>query len=794
MDNNGSSSGSTPLKANPSSRVNSSQTLENINPFIKSDLDNHETKISFKRLVAKLCDIDESQFDNLVQAIRKASWLNDPCVRDAAVRFCQGVSEEDRYEPFAELSNHILRLAKEDASLAELEIMYPISDGVWCRSDPIVIQRHKQHGRNGAERKPDVVYLRRRHLDEEAVDGGKRVRKWFELILYCEHKEPGPAEEKGPIVCSVLSATQSQGISNSQQAPLASQPHPLSRLTTPSLSHEDSEEQPPSGRSSGKRKRVAGGSQASAVSGSSAKRARQVTAPKNARVQAAGYALEILSNTDGSRSHCIGLILFRQDLSIWYYDASGIVTTAETIPIIDQFETFAAIIISLARCTPKQLGATPKIDPPAVKTPTDHFPPETMEGYTISLTPVPIDGGRPETQAAPSSASQAESVPTKLVSSVPREASRVTVTLGRPIFSQYALVGRHTIVYRATSNGSIATCPPGTALVVKISQQVSTRPRESDLLNEARNAGVKNLPELHLAEDLWNLDDGLRGSLSEAEQKNYEARTLRALVYTEYQALDSLFSTSAKYLGEMVYQMLDCLHDLRHRALILHRDISFNNIMVLLDGPDGKPLFILNDFDLATRVTKDGQQVASATSKHRTGTLPFMAWEVLYDLYATHENVNAINTNSTAPHRLRYDFESLLYVAMWCASQCEPVSKPLAHTFAAQAKRWELGAYQDLYLRKSELLGEAPQCNMSNALSNFNFTPRFEPWREWFEAWLETVAPSVPLGKTYGTEAYPSKVYFKKQPDFDYETMKGVWTRDAIVSALRSAEPTPLPE
>ncbi|EKM48412.1 uncharacterized protein PHACADRAFT_202848 [Phanerochaete carnosa HHB-10118-sp] len=106
-----------------------------------------------------------------------------------------------------------------------------------------------------------------------------------------------------------------------------------------------------------------------------------------------------------------------------------------------------------------------------------------------------------------------------------------------------------------------------------------------------------------------------------------------------YEPLGVLFSHSSRYLGEMIYQMLNCLHDLRYRALILHRDVSFNNIMVLRDEPDGKPLFILNDFNLATRATVDGKLEGGPISKHRTGMLPFMSYELLHDMWSTYEAV-----------------------------------------------------------------------------------------------------------------------------------------------------------
>ncbi|GJE93126.1 hypothetical protein PsYK624_092850 [Phanerochaete sordida] len=242
----------------------------------------------------------------------------------------------------------------------------------------------------------------------------------------------------------------------------------------------------------------------------------------------------------------------------------------------------------------------------------------------------------------------------------------------------------------------------------------------------------------------------------------------------------------------MVYQMLNCLHDLRYKAHLLHRNVSFSNIMVQQNGPDGKPLFILNDFDLATCVTDDGKFVDGPTAKHRSGSLPFMAWEKLSDLWALHERTDG-NDLLPVGHRLRYDYESLLYVALWCAFKCEKVPA-LKKKVAEQVAAWELGPYDDLATKKSMLLGQ-PHSNRAHTFTQFRFTPLFEPWRKWFWSWIKAVSSAVSLVDDYGSEACPTDLYNESDPSVvDYETMNGVWTRDNILKVLRAAEPTPLPQ
>lgn len=90
-----------------------------------------------------------------------------------------------------------------------------------------------------------------------------------------------------------------------------------------------------------------------------------------------------------------------------------------------------------------------------------------------------------------------------------------------------------------------------------------------------------------------------------------------------------------------------------HHALfecgILHRDISKNNVMCRR-RKDGKVIGILLDFDLAIFIEEDGK-APDPTSKFRTGTLAFMAIDLLED--------------TNIPHLYRHDLESFLYVLVW---------------------------------------------------------------------------------------------------------------------------------
>lgn len=88
---------------------------------------------------------------------------------------------------------------------------------------------------------------------------------------------------------------------------------------------------------------------------------------------------------------------------------------------------------------------------------------------------------------------------------------------------------------------------------------------------------------------------------------------------------------------------------LHEKAGILHRDISYTNLMA--EEIDGSFRGILNDFDLAVMNNN-----LAKSSLERTGTLPFMALALL-------------KNPTNLPHLFRHDVESLFYVLVWIAVQ-----------------------------------------------------------------------------------------------------------------------------
>ena len=251
---------------------------------------------------------------------------------------------------------------------------------------------------------------------------------------------------------------------------------------------------------------------------------------QEAEAQMAAYALEMAASTRGTRLHTIGVFLRDDKVSYWYVDASGVVRTSpeSTLSIIFDFEKVMAIHIALSYSGPEQLGAFPRsiICPPENKPYPAPFPPHSLTGYTIDLS------------------GEEDKEPYK-------------VTLGNHVFSQYALIGRRTTIYLASST-SVDT--GGRALVVKLSQQVVTRTSEVELIKHAIDCGVKDhLPEIVKAKDLWKLSKGIRQAFG-LNEEDWEDRVLRCLLLPHYLPVHDRLRENPDSIKIMATQMLKCAY------------------------------------------------------------------------------------------------------------------------------------------------------------------------------------------------------------------------------------------
>ncbi|KAI9888781.1 MAG: hypothetical protein M1814_006286 [Vezdaea aestivalis] len=130
-----------------------------------------------------------------------------------------------------------------------------------------------------------------------------------------------------------------------------------------------------------------------------------------------------------------------------------------------------------------------------------------------------------------------------------------------------------------------------------------------------------------------------RNILYESSSSPYENRIFRVLVISPPGRPIHSFKT-IKELLEAFRDAIKAHKSLYTKGKILHRDISENNIIITDDESKG----MLMDLDLAKEL---GSERSGA--RHRTGTMEFMAIEVLRG----------------KPHTYRHDLESFFYVFLW---------------------------------------------------------------------------------------------------------------------------------
>ncbi|GAB0135297.1 hypothetical protein EsDP_00003640 [Epichloe bromicola] len=200
-------------------------------------------------------------------------------------------------------------------------------------------------------------------------------------------------------------------------------------------------------------------------------------------------------------------------------------------------------------------------------------------------------------------------------------------------------------------------------------------------LNEELSIG-KTKPSLYApSEDLW------------------ENRVFTCLVISPAGRVISQFIT-VKELLESERDAIKVHQSLYLEGKILHRDISSNNIIITkpekADGFKG----MLIDLDLAKEV--DG---GPSGARHQTGTMQFMAVEVLHKI----------------DHTYRHDLESFFYVLLWmCARQAwsNGFGGEEERPKESLLRRWEIRSFREIAYNKEgdmtvngleRIMGEFPK-------------------------------------------------------------------------------------
>ncbi|KAK0231492.1 hypothetical protein IW262DRAFT_1263042 [Armillaria fumosa] len=355
---------------------------------------------------------------------------------------------------------------------------------------------------------------------------------------------------------------------------------------------------------------------------------------EKARIQCARYALHILSNA-GFRSHALVTLIDRDRIQLSYYDRSAIIVS-QAIDLANEDDEipFIAMLIGCHRLTPKQRGILHDIIKDPYITDFNRF-------NAVSEDPALLFSG--------------------LEMTLKKDNKRISLILGTIVYRQRGLFGRDTCVIRAT-------CPEweGKKLVVKISWPSASRKSEKTLLdiaiakaNEMAKPGethwvLNHLPNIFHEQDFkFDDDDSVQKLISEmvhggqyvgGRDGAYEGRVLRITVLEEIYPITSL--RNDRDYAQVFVDILQCHKWLYEHPKILHRDISMANIMYRMDD-EGNVLGVLIDFDLSSLIP-----IEEATSLRRTGTPPYMAFDLLKE------------RKDYGPHLYRHDLEALYYVML----------------------------------------------------------------------------------------------------------------------------------
>jgi len=259
---------------------------------------------------------------------------------------------------------------------------------------------------------------------------------------------------------------------------------------------------------------------------------------------------------------------------------------------------------------------------------------------------------------------------------------------------------------------------------------------------------------------------------------------MRCIISDYYVPLVEHLAKHPDSLTVMVVQILTCIDDLRHKAHLLHRDISAGNIMYTTRN--NQDCFILNDFDLAAEVNESGQPMGGPTSRHRTGTLPFMAYELLEDMHNAALAKQRGKEHRAILHCVRFDFESLFWVALWCAikvvGQGIPRRKDIEATRRmAYLVEWEAGSYHAIATKKSWLLTRA------EVLRQANLSPTFAPLMDWFVGFQTCFADGVLKRQGWLNKQERRKTKDAPETFQQFETLHDEVTLENLLDAMDAA-------
>ncbi|KAJ3885447.1 hypothetical protein GG344DRAFT_23519, partial [Lentinula edodes] len=296
-----------------------------------------------------------------------------------------------------------------------------------------------------------------------------------------------------------------------------------------------------------------------------------------------------------------------------------------------------------------------------------------------------------------------------------------TVKVGRVLFRSNGVIGRGSMVMRVTCVcESSSQCDwSGKKLVLKLSFPSKTRASEKASMDKCKKATdehvwvFNHLPGIYYS---FVSAQSPQAQLKEIFGDEYEMRVVCGIILEELQPLSSL-ETEREY-AQVFYDIVQCHHWAWKYPQILHRDISEGNTMVR--EKNGQKYGVLNDWDLASGLNTQNEV---STSKFRTGTKPYMAYE-------------QHSSQWQGPHRFRHDLESVFYVILLLVSLYSSPTEKVRFPSTGD-HRYEKWHKQD----DGVLLGQK-----GNIVCAGDWQPFPQPFFSGFTSWLIPLQRSMRRG------------------------------------------------
>ncbi len=202
--------------------------------------------------------------------------------------------------------------------------------------------------------------------------------------------------------------------------------------------------------------------------------------------------------------------------------------------------------------------------------------------------------------------------------------------------------------------------------------------------------------------------------------------------------------------------------------------------------------FVLIDYDNSTFVDDNGVPASpTASSRHRTGTLPFMAYDLLKDMANRGKG-----TYHSVTHMLRHDYESLYYLGVYSMVTYPPVPPGTKRVlYRDSVWGWESGTMAQIAAFKGMLCRRPAEVRDDLLLPAV--CERFRPWIVRFCKVFKQANRALDDVEDNADEDDEDSEEEEEDVDdddrvklndsavsFDYETLGGILTRDNIKKAL----------